>query len=151
MREPAFNTLRRVGVIFFLLFFFFTAAEAAERMAVSVKEASIRSGPGTNYDVIWKVEKYHPLEIVESSGAWLQFKDYEGDRGWIHKSLVDKTASVITKQNGCQLRAGPGTETAVLIKIDKGIPFKVLKREGRWLYLEHADGDKGWLHDSLVW
>jgi SH3-like domain-containing protein len=27
----------------------------------------------------------------------------------------------------------------------------VLKREGRWIQVEHADGDKGWLHDSLVW
>jgi SH3-like domain-containing protein len=50
-----------------------------------------------------------------------------------------------------QLRAGPGTDQPVLVKIDKGVPFKVLKREGRWIQVEHADGDKGWLHDSLVW
>jgi SH3-like domain-containing protein len=145
------QTLRCVGVSVLLLSCVLTAAEAAERMAVSVKEASIRSGPGTNYDVLWRIEKYHPIEILESSGVWLRFKDYEGDSGWIHKSLVDKTPSVITRQNDCQLRAGPSTEKPVLIKIDKGIPFKVLKREGRWLYLEHADGDKGWMHDSLVW
>jgi SH3-like domain-containing protein len=127
------------------------AAEAAERLAVSVNEANIRSGPGPGYDILWKIEKYHPLEITETSGVWLQFRDYEGDSGWIHKSLVDRTPAVITKQNGCQLRAGPGTEQPVLIKIDKGIPFKVLKREGRWINVQHADGDVGWIHDSLVW
>jgi SH3-like domain-containing protein len=126
-------------------------AYAAERMAVSANDANIRSGPGPNQDVLWKVEKYYPIEVIETSGVWLRFKDYEGDSGWIHKSLVDKTLTVVTKQNGCQLRAGPGTEQPVLIKIDKGIPFKVLKREGRWIQVEHADGDKGWLHDSLVW
>lgn len=126
-------------------------AHAAERMAVSATDANIRSGPGPNQDVLWKVEKYYPIEVVETSGVWLRFKDYEGDSGWIHKSLVDKTPTVVTKQNGCQLRAGPGTEQPVLIKIDKGIPFKVLKRDGRWIQVEHADGDKGWLHDSLVW
>lgn len=127
------------------------AAHAAERMAVSATDANIRSGPGPNQDVLWKVEKYYPIEVIETSGVWIRFKDYEGDSGWIHKSLVDKTPTVVTKQNGCQLRAGPGTEQAVLIKIDKGIPFKVLKRDGRWIQVEHADGDKGWLHDSLVW
>jgi SH3-like domain-containing protein len=127
------------------------AAYAAERMAVSATDANIRSGPGPNQDVLWKVEKYYPIEVIEVSGVWIRFKDYEGDSGWIHKSLVDKTPTVVTKQNGCQLRAGPGTEQAVLIKIDKGIPFKVLKRDGRWVQVEHADGDKGWLHDSLVW
>jgi SH3-like domain-containing protein len=124
---------------------------AAERMAVSATDANIRSGPGPNQDVLWKVEKYYPVEVIETSGVWIRFKDYEGDTGWIHKSLVDKTPTVVTKQNGCQLRAGPGTEQPVLIKIDKGIPFKVLKRDGRWIHVEHADGDKGWLHDTLVW
>jgi SH3-like domain-containing protein len=126
-------------------------AQAGERMAVSATDANIRSGPGPNQDVLWKVEKYYPIEITETSGVWLRFKDYEGDSGWIHKSLVDKTPTVVTKQNGCQLRAGPGTEQPVLIKVDKGIPFKVLKRDGRWIQVEHADGDKGWLHDSLIW
>jgi SH3-like domain-containing protein len=126
-------------------------ARAAERMAVSATDANIRSGPGANQEVLWKVEKFYPIEVIETSGVWLRFKDYEGDSGWIHKTLVDKTPTVVTKQNSCQLRAGPGTEQPVLIKIDKGIPFKVLKREGRWIQVEHADGDKGWLHDSVVW
>jgi SH3-like domain-containing protein len=126
-------------------------AQAAERMAISVKEANVRANPQPNADVLWKIEKYHPIEVIETTGVWLRFKDFEGDSGWVHKSLVDKTAAVITKQNGCQLRGGPGTDQPVLIKIDKGVPFKVLKREGRWIQVEHADGDKGWLHDSLVW
>jgi SH3-like domain-containing protein len=127
------------------------AAQAAERVAVSVNEANIRSGPGPDYAVLWKVEKYHPLEVIEFAGVWLHFRDYERDSGWIHRSLVDRTPAVITKQNGCQLRAGPGSEQPVLIKIDKGIPFKVLKREGRWINVLHADGDAGWIHESLVW
>ncbi|HSV92353.1 MAG TPA: SH3 domain-containing protein [Desulfobacterales bacterium] len=129
----------------------FGGSAAAERMAVSVKEANVRSAPQPNADVLWKVEKFHPVDVLEASGVWLRFKDYEGDGGWIHKTMVDKTAAVITRQNGCQLRAGPGMDQPVLIKIDKGVPFKVLKREGRWILVEHADGDKGWLNETLVW
>jgi SH3-like domain-containing protein len=143
--------MRWVVLILLGLILISPGAYAAERMAVSANDANIRSGPGPNQDVLWKVEKYYPIEVIEVSGVWIRFKDYEGDSGWIHKSLVDKTPTVVTKQNGCQLRAGPGTEQPVLIKIDKGIPFKVLKRDGRWIQVEHADGDKGWLHDTLVW
>jgi SH3-like domain-containing protein len=143
--------MRWVALILSAMLLVGPVAFAAERMAVSATDANIRSGPGPNQDVLWKVEKYYPIEVIEASGVWLRFKDYEGDSGWIHKSLVDKTPTVVTKQNGCQLRAGPGTEQPVLIKIDKGIPFKVLKRDGRWIQVEHADGDKGWLHDTLVW
>lgn len=124
---------------------------AAERMAVSVAEANVRAEPKPTADVLWKIEKYHPIEVLETSGVWLRFRDYEGDTAWIHKSLVDKTPAVITRQNGCQLRSGPGTEHAVIGRVGKGVPFKVLRREGRWIQVEHADGDRGWIHDSLVW
>jgi SH3-like domain-containing protein len=143
--------MRWLATILAVMISLSSIAHAAERMAVSATDANIRSGPGANQEVLWKVEKFYPIEVIETSGVWLRFKDYEGDSGWIHKSLVDKTPTVVTKQNGCQLRAGPGTEQPVLIKIDKGIPFKVLKREGRWIQVEHADGDKGWLHDSVAW
>lgn len=140
-----------VVLSFFIVAALAGGAAAAERMAVSGSEANVRSGPGPTHDVLWRIEKYHPIEVQEASGPWLRFKDFEGDSGWVHNSLVDKTPTVITKQNGAQLRAGPGTDQAALIKLDKGVPFKVLKREGRWIHLEHADGDKGWIHDSLVW
>jgi SH3-like domain-containing protein len=31
------------------------------------------------------------------------------------------------------------------------VPFKVLEQKGNWFHIMHADGDKGWIHDSLVW
>ena len=60
----------------------------AERMTVDVPVANVRSGPGAKYDVIWKVEKYHPVMIVKKSGAWYRIRDFEQDEGWIHKSLL---------------------------------------------------------------
>jgi SH3-like domain-containing protein len=123
----------------------------AEPFAVSVPEANIRSGPGQSKDLLWKVEKYHPLDIVEKKGDWYRFRDFEGDEGWIHKSLVDKIPAVIVKQNNCNVRSGPDTKNETLFKVEKGIPFKVLKREGKWLQVQHADGDTGWIHSSLVW
>ena len=33
---------------------------AAERLSVSVPKANIRSGPGTDFDVLWEIEQYWP-------------------------------------------------------------------------------------------
>jgi len=123
----------------------------AERLTVIAPVANIRSGPATEYDVLWKVAKYHPIFVIEKSGAWYQFRDFEGDRGWVHKSLIGNIPSVITKRDLCNIRSGPSTKEEILFKVEKGIPFKVVKREGHWLHIEHADGDSGWIHDSLVW
>ncbi len=120
-------------------------------MTVSSKVANIRSGPVIQYDILWKVEKYHPLIIIETKGDWNRFRDFEKDEGWIHKSLLDKTKSIIAIKDNCNVRSAPGTNNKVLFTIERGIPFKILKRKGKWIHVQHADGDKGWLHNSLVW
>lgn len=137
-------------ITFFLLLAWVSAA-SAERLAVSVSIANIRSGPGKNYDILWAVEKYHPLNVFQKSGQWYHFRDFEGDEGWIHKSLLRKISSVITTKENCNIRSGPDTHFDISFAVEKGIPFKVLKRKGKWIHIQHADGDKGWIHESLVW
>lgn len=139
------------SIIIFLLIMLLAGAASAERLAVSAPVANIRSGPGTRHNVLWKVEKYFPLLVIEKSGQWYHFEDFEGDKGWVHQSLVSKISAVITKNDACNIRSGPGTSNKIIFTVEKGIPFRVLKREGSWIYIEHADGDKGWIHKSLVW
>jgi len=127
---------------------------AADSRRVSVKSdvANVRSGPGTKYGTLWKVQKYHPLRVIGKTGKWYHFKDFEGDKGWIHTSLViSGVPSVIVKKNDCNIRSGPGTGFRIVIKAGKGVVFRVLKRKGKWIHVRHADGDQGWIYNSLVW
>ncbi len=142
----------RVNTAILALFMIsFAGLAHAERLAVSVNVANVRSGPGTKYDVIWQVEKYHPIFVIHKADPWYQFKDFEGDKGWVHKSLVAKIKTVITKGDTSNIRSGPGTKHKVLFKVEKGIPFKVKARKNQWIRIQHADGDQGWIHASLVW
>ncbi len=127
------------------------SAAAEQRLSVSVDIANIRSGPGTNHDLLWKVEKYHPLQIIKKSGSWYQFRDYEGDEGWIFANLVDATPTVIVKKENVNIRSGPGTDNDILFQAEKGVTFKVLEEKGNWIHIAHADGDKGWIYKPLVW
>lgn len=140
---------------YLVLLVFFILCQAgpalAERLAVIKPVANIRSGPGTNYDILWKVEKYYPIVVIEKKDPWYHFKDFEDDKGWIHRSLVGKMDAIITKKDDCNIRSGPGTDNKILFTVEKGIPFKIIGREGRWLHIEHADQDQGWIYDSLVW
>lgn len=138
----------------FLIFWviFLTAGTAfAERLAVSVPKANIRSGPGSEYEVIWNCEKYYPIDVLKKSGEWYRFKDFEGDEGWIHNSIVDDTRTVITKTEKSNIRSGPGTEFDIVFTVEKGVPFKVIEKKEDWLNIQHADGDKGWIFETLVW
>jgi SH3-like domain-containing protein len=137
--------------VLFSAFFFMSGIAMAERLSLSVPVANIRSGPGETYAVLWKVERYYPFEIIKTDQQWYRFRDFEGDQGWIHKSLVSNTPSVITTKDTCNVRLEPNTESNILFTVEKGIPFKIIKKKGDWIHIEHADGDTGWIHKTIVW
>ncbi len=124
---------------------------AAERMAVKATIANLRSGPGGKYEVLWQVEKYHPILVIEKKKEWYKIKDFEGDMAWIHKSLLGKINGVITTKAKCNVRSKPDKKGKILFTVELGVPFKALKRSGNWIRIEHADGEIGWIYKSLVW
>ena len=142
----------RIIVTLSIVFITLSVASAwGERFSIAVPVANIRSGPGTNYKVLWNVEKYYPIDIIEKNGEWCHFRDFEDDKGWVHASLMSKTSSVITTKSKCNVRSGPGGKYQVVFTVERAVPFLVLGKKGNWIQIEHADGDKGWIHNSLVW
>ena len=150
-----FAGLEQKEIRFFCLFIvaviWLPFSALADYVAVKVPIANIRSGPDETKDVLWQVGTHHPLYVIEKKGEWYHFKDFVGDEGWVHNSLVQKMKTVITKKDDCNVRSGPGTDTDIVFTTEKGVPFKVLKTNKKWINVEHADGDQGWVHNSLVW
>ncbi len=147
IRMARFSILLTVAAVFAV----FGPAAAAERMAVKGDVANIRAKPDIRSDTLWQVEKYYPLLILEKKGSWYRIKDFEGDAGWIHGSLVDNTPTVIVRVNRANIRTDAGTQHDLAFDADKGTPFKVLEKRERWIKVQHADGDVGWIFKSLIW
>ncbi len=128
-----------------------TASAAADRLSVGVSIANIRSGAGDNYRILWKIEKYHPIERIKTSGGWYYVQDYEGDKGWIYKLAVSQSPSVIIIKDKSLVRSNPNSNAKILFSVGKGVSFKVLERKTEWIHIEHADGNKGWINQTSVW
>ena len=134
----------------FLIFLLLWGGTAfAERVSVQSSTANIRSGPGTRYEILWQVEKNHPLNVLRQSGKWLYFADRELKKFKDSMENLTKSSTVITLKDKCNIRSGSGTKHKILFTVEKGVPFKVIGKKGSWLHIEHADGDKGWIYKSL--
>ncbi|MBW1859679.1 MAG: SH3 domain-containing protein [Deltaproteobacteria bacterium] len=118
-----------------LVFVLSVGTASAERLSVAVDKGNVR----------------FPVDIVKTSGDWRKIRDYEGDVGWIHHSLLKEIPAVIVKGSLVNIREGPGTDAKVLFQAESGVSFKVVEKKGKWLRVKHADGDTGWIHDSLIW
>lgn len=150
MHSGRFMT-RWVTIEIVLLMLFFQGMAFGEILTVQVPSANVRSGPGPVSDVLWRVEQYHPLEIVEKKGDWYRFRDFEGDEGWINKSLLGNIPAVIVKKDKTNIRSGPDLKSNIVFTVEKGIPFKVISKKGQWIEVVHADGDRGWITESMAW
>lgn len=55
---------------------------------VTVGRANIRSGPGTNYNLVQSVVSGAKLPVIETSRGWLRVSLHDGNAGWISRSLT---------------------------------------------------------------
>ena len=98
------TVIKRHSICIILLIVTYAGAALADRLTIVAPSANIRSEPNTKSDILWQAEKYYPIFVIEKSGAWYHFQDFEDDRGWVHKSLVSKVPAVITKKDLCNIK-----------------------------------------------
>ncbi len=125
----------------------------AEMVAVSLNRADIRSSPSEVVStVVMQVPRYYPLSALESQQDFLKVTDYQGKSGWIQKSSVNKTRTVVVNTAGrANVRSGPGKDNKIVFKAHEGVCFKVLGEKDDWLQIQHESGVKGWIYKGLVW
>lgn len=58
--------------------------------AVVVKSSNInvRSGPGTDHDIVFRADQGVPFKVLGQQGEWLQVVHESGEEGWLHGDLV---------------------------------------------------------------
>ncbi|MDF1614616.1 SH3 domain-containing protein [Desulfurivibrio dismutans] len=123
----------------------------AEYVSVQRDKINIRSGPGTDHEILWEVFRDFPLKIVARQGDWAQIVDFEDDRGWIYTPLLDNEKRVIVRVDTANLRVGPGTNYEVKATVRYGVVFEPIERRQDWIKLQHSDGTTGWMSTNLVW
>jgi SH3-like domain-containing protein len=126
----------------------------AAALCVTSSQANLRSGPGTRYQKTWEVYKFMPLQQIARKGSWYRVKDVDGDRHWIHKSLVSKRIKcAVVKGARANVRTGPGTkyQKAHWSPAETYYSFKTVGTSGRWLKVVDEVGNSGWIANSLVW
>jgi len=101
------------------------SAQGADMVAIAGDEINMRSGPGSDQPVLWKLGAGFPLEVVSSKGEWQQVKDFEGSTGWVHKKTTQKTPYVIVRANKdsdqqINVRREPKTSAEVVAKATTG-------------------------------
>ena len=127
------------------------ASAHAEMLSVDRPSLNMRSGPGTNYSVLWELGRGYPLKVVARKGKWLKVVDFENDSGWVYRPLTSRRAHLIVKKSVVNIRSGPGTRYRVVGKANYGVVLRTQARRGGWVKVRHEKGLTGWVQRNLLW
>lgn len=133
-------------------FFLATPVFAAEYVSVTKDNVNVRSGPDTSSAVYMELFQGYPLKVLKKEGEWVQVTDFEGDTGWIHKSLIGKNDTVIINASkSVNMRSAPNTSSAVVADVERGVIMTKISEKDKWLQLKHSSGTVGWIYKPLLW
>jgi SH3-like domain-containing protein len=129
-----------------------TSATQAQTM-VSVKGSTLnmREGPGTNKAVLWELKRGYPLLITERKGRWIKVRDFEGDTGWVARSLTGNTPHHVVKSKVAHIRSGPGTQHRIVGKAEYGELLRTREKRAGWVRVDREQGVGGWIAKKLLW
>ncbi|MDP3348622.1 MAG: SH3 domain-containing protein [Hydrogenophaga sp.] len=130
---------------------FNTAANAQSMVSVKGSTLNMREGPGTHTAVLWELKRGYPLQITERKGSWLRVRDFEGDTGWVARSLTGNTPHHVVKSKVANLRAGPGTQHRIVGRLEYGELLRTREKRADWVRVERSEGVSGWIAKRLLW
>ncbi len=115
-------------------------------------EVNMRTGPGSKYPIRWVYRRRGlPVKIVAESDQWRQVVDPEGERGWIHSSLLSRRHTVLVTGDGvAEVRRSPSADARVLLRIEPGVIVELVSCQDRWCLVD-LEGDRGWLRRERLW
>lgn len=121
-------------------------------VSLDSQKVYVRSGPALRYPIKWVFKrKGLPVEIVQEFDAWRKIRDFEGEEGWIHSSLLSGRRSVLIQSDDLvPMHEGFSADSRLMAKLEPHVVALVDKCVGDWCRLE-KDGYKGWVQRKFLW
>jgi SH3-like domain-containing protein len=123
----------------------------AETLSVKANKCNFRKGPSTKDPVAFTADKFYPVKVVERKAGWVRVTDFEGEKAWVLGEMLSKEKSVVIKADKTNVKAKADPKSKTIFTAGKGAAFKVVKSQGKWLLIQHSDGDRGWVLKDATW
>ena len=122
-------------------------------VSLRANEVNLRTGPGVQYPIDWVFRRQNlPVEIIAEFKTWRKIRDWQGEQGWIHQSMVAGKRTVIITGNTRRLRSKANAKSKSVARIENYVIGNLLSCPGAegWCRVE-VDGFKGWLRRVEFW
>ena len=121
-------------------------------VSLKASDSNLRIGPSENYPIKLKyIVANTPIEIIDEYKDWRKINDYEGNEGWLHKSLIKGKRFAIVNtpyQEGLQVLNKPKGKN--IGKIGKRNILEIDTCLKNWCKIKYKK-NKGWVNKINLW
>ena len=136
-----------------------STVEAASQIATVTENVNFRTGPSTSYSSITVISKGSSIEVLSTSGNWVNAK-YNGKTGYIYKDYVSNSTSTSNSETtqttkyvnttaGLNVRTGPSTSYAKIATLSYGQSVNVLSTSNGWSKINY-NGSTGYVSSQYL-
>ena len=130
-----------ITVITLALTAFITLPVQADTATITGNGVNMRSGPGTNYQIIDTIPKGTVAEVLDQQDGWVKIYSARIS-GWVSASYAEikVTPKVTVTGETVNLRSGPGTSYSKIGEAVRGDQLTLIEQQGDWYVVKNAAG-----------
>ena len=121
-------------------------------VSLRAERVYVRAGPAMRYPVKWVYKRDHmPVEIIQEFENWRKIRDFEGDEGWVHSSLLtgDRTA-LVRAEDMIPLREGFSGDARMVARLEPMVIARLDKCIESWCRVK-TGSYHGWVERNFLW
>ena len=132
--------------------------KSIEYRTITGNSVNFRTGPGTNYSSVGKLNKGYKVEYIGISGSWANIK-YNGKVGYIHKDYISSSSSTsidnnvkstkIVTASSLNFRRGASTSASKIGTLSKGTEVGFISESNGWSKISY-NGKVGYVSSSYL-
>jgi SH3-like domain-containing protein len=125
---------------------------AGEMRSVQADVAVMFDAPSAKAKKLYLLRKHTPLEVLVSVDGMCKVRDAEGSIGWVDKSLLGETRTVVVTAAQAEIRQSGLASASVLTTAEKWVSLDLLEQPvNGWIKIKHRDGAVGFVRMNQVW
>jgi SH3-like domain-containing protein len=112
----------------------------------------MRTGPGLRYPIRWVYTKRNmPIEVIQEFDTWRKIRDYDGETGWVHQSLLSgRRTAIVNNGKGVVLLKKPQAAAQPVAILEPEVLLSLEECNAQWCEVEVA-GFSGWVEKNSLW
>ena len=139
------------GLLALLSLFSVSNSFAQQSVNITASALNVRTGPGTNHNIIGLVYNAQKYVSLGTSGSW-HIIDFDDRKGWIHGNYLtnDSAGNVRTNvTNYLNVRTGPGTGYRDIGDAKANQRWVIIDSSGEWRKVNYRGGGY-WMHGNYL-